>query len=290
MSKFKNELLNGYTERIKRYQIENCKNYVYIGMNLSEIQSMNMLQDTQYKNIKEYALDQFGYESTKTYDLINVYNKFFKAEQPGSMNKKYFDFTFSQLTLMLSMNEEQISLCQSNMTFREIKDLKYKKSVRTDSQTIDNTELLKNNNIINGIFSDKEEEKTTTLIVTELPQEQPKENKSVTIEVKTDHLENEQNNYFVPIESKEQFYKNSYLKSLEENDRLQNLVKSDNKEKSILREKILTYEELINYINLKLCDLKTSGNLEIIKLYDEVLQFKLNKRLPDKVNFFKNVI
>ena len=215
----KHIMLDVYTERIKKYNHEISKYYIDIGRNLFEIQSMNMLEGSDYKNIKKYALDEFGFESSKTYNLINVFNRFFKPDHHGSISKKYYAYNFSQLVVMLNMSDDDIKLCQPEMTVKQIKEVKIKKSTRMDSVELANTakseKQLPGQNIIEGLFPEKEkfpEEKTTTIIVTELPREEKKVNKTITIDVKSENsVEDVNSNIDMNI-----LYKKYYDEALEE--------------------------------------------------------------------------
>ncbi len=284
-------MLDAYTQRIKGYERDNVKNYISIGMNLSEIQEMNMLEGSEYINIKQYALDEFGFESSKTYNLINVYNKFFKPDNYGSVSKKYFDYTFSQLVYMLSMTDEQLHLCNASMTVKQIKEVKIKKSTRVDSESIENAENLKNQipgqNVISGIFPGKieneVEEKQETIIVSSLPQEEKKPETKIIVEVK----QTEQNDSFVPIESKEEFYKNHYYEALNEIKALKETNLGLIKNNKFLAHSLDEKYNVIQYIynEFKSLNLKSTE-----KLLNEINSFLVDNKLPEKLNFIENVI
>lgn len=295
MTVLKNELLQGYTDRIKKYEIENCNNYVYIGMNLAEIQFMNLLEGTEYKNIKHYALDEFGYESTKTYDLINVYNKFFKEDQYGSVSRKYYNkYSFRKLVVMLTMTNEQLLLCNPDMTVKQLKELKIKKSARADSESIENTEKLKNQipgqNVISGIFPGKidneVDEKQETIIVSSLPQQQEekKPETKIIVEVK----QTEQNDSFGTKSNVD--YETLYILESQkramlmgvssQNDRL---IEENEKLLALLDEKMSIIQYFYN--ELKAFNLKAVGNL-----LDEIYLYYAEGKLPEKFSFMKNVI
>ncbi|KAF5033326.1 hypothetical protein DSECCO2_607910 [anaerobic digester metagenome] len=293
-----NELLQGYTDRIKKYEIDNKNNFIMIGMNLAEIQNMNLLANSQYKNIKEYAKDEFGYESTTTYNLINVYVKFFQDEY---LVKKrtftYAEFTYTQLTVMLNMNDEQLILCKSNMTVKQIKELRFKKSNRLDSETLENTELSKNDNVITGVFPDKKdsdetEQKQNTIIVTELPKPERVENKTITIEVKS-----EQNNDFVTLSDIEKIrllseeitdlkvsimFKDSEIRKLQDNMHIQCTMSKKQSEKDT---------DMINFIYDELYNINNPiQNDKIEMLLNQIHNYTKNNALPQKINFMQNVI
>lgn len=289
MSDFKNELLQGYTERIRKYEIDNLKNYVYIGMNLAEIQAYNMLENTEYKNIKQYALDNFGYESSKTYNLINVYNKFFIDDKLGTINGKYLEYNFSQLVYMLSMSDDELKQCNPNMTVRQIKEIRLKKSTCAENETIENIEKLKNDNVIEGVFPEKivQENREKTLIISEMPQEKVQENTTIITEK---IISTEQNKDFVTLDDKQ-------MKINKLSEEITDLkIKILNKDSEIYNLKteigniqinLKDHSEMIQYIynNLQKLNIKATE-----KLINEIYYFYAEGKLPEKLNFFKNVI
>ncbi len=272
------------------------ENYFDIGRILFEIKQRGAIEETKYKgykNIVEFALSEFGFESSKTYNLINVYDKFFKPDKYGSVNKKYYNFSFTQLVYMLNMTEEEILLCKSDMTVRQIKEIRVKKSTRVDSVTVDNTDILKNQipgqNIISGIFPGKieneVEENQETIIVSSLPrqQEEKKPETKIIVEVK----QTEQNDSFVPIESKEDFYKKRYFEDMrlieELKDKNSYLIETNKNISSNFKQ----YSDMIQYIHTELLKLKVKS---CDKLINEVYLFYAEGKLPEKLNFIENVI
>lgn len=296
-----NEILNIYTERIKRYEQENSKNYIWVGMNLWEIHSMNLLENTKYKNIKEYALEEFGYEASKTYELINIYEKFFAEEMKAKKNcLTYGQFTISQLKYMLNMDDLQLKECKKNMTIKSIKEILInKKSTRVDSAGIENTKKPENNAnncmVIDGIFPDKIEkeleEKTTTIIVTELPKEARKENKTIVVDVKTEQNDDYAINQDIALEAQQDYYKNKYHEALEEIQVLQENIANENKKIQDYKIKVKEVSDTLVYFHDELlfinADLK---NQKIDKYMKEFFEFVFNGKLPKKIYFMKNVI
>lgn len=268
------------------------KNYYTIAAKLYNIKSKFYIEQTQYKgykNISDLAENEFGFDKTKTYNLIAIHEKFF-LNRP---NSPYDIYKISQLIEMLSMSDEQISKCNPDMKVMELREFKNDFSRIREKESIENTELLEKNNVIEGVFPDKkdepEEQKTTTIIVTELPKPEPKENKTITIDVKT---ENEQNNSFVQKDLYQDLYEKEHDKNVQlqlENVGLKNRVR-------LLEEKSKDKEMIINYLdnNLKSFYSKfkdTDFDVKPIKkLIDEITNFIVGSKLPEKLNFFKNVV
>jgi len=281
------ELLQGYTERIKRYNCDIKNFYIDIAMNLCEIQEFNFLDGTEYKNIKDYALDEFGYESSKTYDLINIYKKFFYDERKKKIGiLTYGKYSISQLRYMLSMSDEQIKQCNFNMTVKEIKQLKIKKSARADSVDIDNTHNFKNEilgqNVITGVFPEKkEEEKQSTIIISELPNSVPAATETETRTIVTETIIT-QNNNFVPNEY--ETYKEKYEQNCSDALKLK-------KEIEFLEIDVDNYKVLLDYFYSELYNINNPlQNDKIEKLLQEIYDYNRHNVVPSKILFMQNVI
>ncbi len=293
-----NELLQAYTERIKRYNCDIKNFYIDIAMNLFEIQESNFLDGTEYKSIKDYALSEFGYESSWTYELINIYKKFFFEERKKKQGiLTYGKYSITQLKYMLNMSDEQIGQCNPNMTVKQIKELKIKKSTRVDSVDIENTQNVLKNNVIEGVFPDKKvdeepEQKQNTIIVTELPKPERMENKTITIEVKS-----EQNNDFVTLSDIEKIrllseeitdlkvsimFKDSEIRKLQDNMQIQCTMSKKQSEKD---------SDMINFIYDELYNINNPiQNDKIEMLLNQIHNYTKNNALPQKINFMQNVI
>lgn len=273
-------------------------NYVTIGQILSETKRRETIEKTHfkgYKNIAEFALDEFGFERTTTYNLIAVYEKFFRNQKENL----YKNFKYTHLVYMLTMTEEQLQKCNFQMTVREIKEIKLsldKSSNRLDAETVANTENKLINNVIEGVFPDKKfdeepEQKQNTIIITELPKPERVENKTITIEVKS-----EQNNDFVTSleQLPEDFFKQKYIdlqdKNLKYEVQIHNLEKKVNDLESELEKKsdfLKEHFSVLNYVyeQLSILNIKSTE-----KLKEELYDFIKFKKLPSKLDFYKNVI
>jgi len=282
------ELLNGYTERIKRYEKDIQHNYIQIAMNLYEIQEFNFLKDSEYKNIYDYALNEFGFEKSKTNELINIYKKFFFEERKAKIGiLTYGNYSISQLKYMLNMSEEQLKQCDPKLSVKAIKLIRLNSSTRVNNETIDNTEKLENKNIIKGVFPEKkEEEKQNTLIIAQLPKYQI-EVPSV-IETKTIITEttSSQNNDFVPKVE---------LTELDTLRKINNDLKTQyfNNQDAIkeLKQEIDTYKDMFNYIYKELFESVRITNFDYIAdLVYDLNEFRCYQKLPKKIKFMKEVI
>lgn len=266
------------------------KNYVKIGQILSETKKREIIEKTNYKgykNISEFALSEFGFEKSKTYNLISVYEKFFLDKN----YEQYKCFNYSQLVYMLSMTDEQLKSCIFSMTVREIKEIKL--STRVESETVANTQNVQKNNVIEGIFPDKKideepEQKQNTIIVTELPKLESVENKTITIEVKS-----EQNNDFVTNnEDTELIVLKKAYEDLHSQyfDVKNQLLNSQNKVRELLKN-IDACNDVLDYVHSALYNINNPiQNDDIDNLCSALYDFIKHNKLPEKLNFYKNVI
>jgi len=287
-------------------------NYYKIGEILYYTQKRQSIETTNYKgykNISEFALSEFGFEKTKTYNLIAVYEKFFL----NNHNSEYKHYKFTNLVLMLNMTEEQFKLCDFQMTTRQIKEIKanlYKNSVRTESESIENTENTKNNNVISGVFPEKKEEKT--IIVSEMPKMQIQEIKTIITEaaimkqnddfvtndnIKMVKLNDEFSCYFdYEYHYNLQLSLNKKLeKKLSDSEYQYNLQSNINKqlEKQIkdLKQYIVDDLAVLNYFHEELYNINNPiQNENIDSLCSKIYDYLKSNKMPDKVRFMKEVV
>lgn len=284
-----NEIIKNYTIKIKEYEIDIKNNYIKIARCLNEIKYYNYLDGTEYKNIYDYSLQKFGFERSQTANLISVYEKFFAEEvrkNIGFSNLKYGKYSITQLVHMLNMSDELLKKCSPDFSVSEIKKIKV--SIRMDSDNVENNPLLKNDNVVTGVFLDKkqdekEEEKQKTIIISELPKTSPvQEEKTVTTITETitsQNLDFETN-------KKSEFDKindsYNYMKKNCDNFFQQNLK---------LEAEINNLNSLLEYFYIKFISINEIQNNSDVKiLKQEINNFIINKKLPDKLKFMQEVI
>ncbi len=293
------EILKAYTKEIKELEAANTNNYKLIGYRLYDIKYNNYLYGSKYDNITEYALQEFGYEKSQTYNLINVYVKFFNGELLMDSENKYNKYSITQLVNMLDMSEEKLDKCNPEMTVSNIKMIKITNfSIRMENESIENElkmENKKNEDVINNIIpyknEERTEEKTITTIVTELPKEQQKENKTIVVDVKTEQNDDYAINQDIALEAQQDYYKNKYHEALEEIQVLQENIANVNKKIQDYKIKVKEVSDTLVYFHDELlfinADLK---NQKIDKYMKEFFEFVFNGKLPKKIYFMKHVI
>lgn len=301
------EFINADIEAIKKYNNDIANAYVFIARRLYELKESGYIETTnykEYKNIYDLSLHEFGYEKAKTNYLILIYVRFFKDFMLNHVKSKYQEYSVTQLRYMLDMTEEQINQCNSDMSVRAIKEIKLKLSTRVDNETIENTDNLKNNNVVTGIFPDKkqeekEEEKQKTIIVSELPKTSPpiQEEKTVTTITETittqnlDFETNPINNYVAEINDK---LTNNYKSEISRLNDLSNTYQQQFKQ---YYDKYQDCKNLLHYTYKELFDIcksisndKPINNDKLHKLLIDINNFTEKDFLPDKLKFMREVI
>lgn len=317
------DFINADIKVIKQYDRDIKNTYIYIARRLHELKESNYIEQINfkgYKNIYDFALSEFGYEASKVRYLIAIYLRFFNdfetvtgdyvsvvGVKQNFQFYKYNKFSISQLRYMCEMDEEQLKKCKPEMTVKEIIEIKLNFGTRVPGNSVETQGNIQNEsnekpvqNIISGIFPEKSEvqpeEKVTTIIVSELPKEERKENKTITIDLKT-----EQNGSFgtnIIDENQEDYYKKKYHEALEANEKLkneyknlENIISNEQVKNKNLREDLHLVNQVIKYFDeefYKVVSVFYNEKLQI--LYKEFSDFYKVRKLPEKVNFFKNVI
>lgn len=119
-------------EKIKGYIKSNINNifnnYLEIGGRLRKIKDNNLFLLQDYKNIYEFAANEFELSETTVKNLININFRFCNNSVDGEyvyyLGEKYKDFSYSQLVELLSVPEEQSLVYLPTMSVKEIRDMK----------------------------------------------------------------------------------------------------------------------------------------------------------------------
>ncbi len=109
--------------------------FMYIGLLLWEVNEYKTYEAKGYKSVVDYALYEFGFKQSSTYNFIAISEKFSRKNKGYPtvyLDDKFKDFNFTQLVEIKSLSSDQIKLIDPSMSKREIrekkKDLKNKKS------------------------------------------------------------------------------------------------------------------------------------------------------------------
>lgn len=293
------EILKAYTKEIKELEAANTNNYKLIGYRLYDIKYNNYLYGSKYDNITEYALQEFGYEKSQTYNLINVYVKFFNGELLMDPENKYNKYSITQLVNMLDMSEEKLDKCNPEMTVSNIKMIKITNfSIRMENESTENEQKMenkKNEDVINNIIpyknEERTEEKTITTIITELPKEQQKENKIIVVDVKTEQNDDYAINQDIALEAQQDYYKKKYHEALEEIQVLQENIANEIEKAQLYKNKYKELQDIFKYFYDEMFKVVAVVHNEKFQNFAmEFSEFVNNNKLPKKVHFMKHVI
>lgn len=111
----------GLTNKIKSV-LENIRSeFIYIGFLLDEADRFEYYLEAGFDNIYDYCELNFGFKKSSTNNFIRVYRCFGDGM---FLKDNYKDYSYSQLTEMCSMTPHQLSLCSSDKTVLELRQIK----------------------------------------------------------------------------------------------------------------------------------------------------------------------
>lgn len=110
--------------------------FVFIGHLLQRIEEERLFRNT-YSGVADkycadvyrYAFVRFGLKKTTTFNLIAVAKEFASF---GELNKKWKEFSFSQLVELLPMSETDRAKVKPEMTIKQIRELKNTLALSSD--------------------------------------------------------------------------------------------------------------------------------------------------------------
>ncbi len=127
------------TNRIKQCIYNVTSNFIEIGFRLWECEHYHYYKELGFDNICEYALSELGFKKSSTRNFIRVYERFCNHEVVKKTSNsspfiqgnytllsEYKNFTYSQLTELLSLSDEQIKNIAPDPadTVKQIRDKK----------------------------------------------------------------------------------------------------------------------------------------------------------------------
>lgn len=112
--------------------------FIRLGFHLWEFERMKYYQDFGYASIAEFADANLGLDGSAVSRYISVFREFAMRDNKGSLkmflDERYKDYSFSQLSEMVSMKPDKRKLVRADMTVREIRELK--KNVSRNSENV----------------------------------------------------------------------------------------------------------------------------------------------------------
>lgn len=104
------------------------RSFVRLGFHLAECEDMKYYEDFGFDNFYEFVKENWHKEKTAVSRHINIIKRF--SQKPDGvlysmfLEDKYNDYSYSQLSEMLQMNNEQIAQIKPEMTVTAIRELK----------------------------------------------------------------------------------------------------------------------------------------------------------------------
>lgn len=124
-------VLNKQTQIIKKEMTNVEKSFIKIGYALHTVAytyTKGAFIVMGYKDIYDYANKQFNIARGTCSDFINVIEQFGKRDENGKLlpelDDKYKNFSSSKLSVMITMNDNELEQVKEDMTVKAIKALK----------------------------------------------------------------------------------------------------------------------------------------------------------------------
>lgn len=118
----------GVTQKIKRAMEETAKQFVYIGFLLWEVKEYQYYYENGYGSVYEYAEAELGFKRSSTKNFIAICEQFCRKSEyklpTMFLDERWNDYSYSQLTEMLSMSAAKREQATPSMTVKQIRELK----------------------------------------------------------------------------------------------------------------------------------------------------------------------
>ncbi|MGE4321001.1 MAG: hypothetical protein AB7E61_06110 [Acholeplasmataceae bacterium] len=109
-------------------------NYLDIGAKLIYVKDKKLYEVAEYKNIYEYAKDQFELSETTTKNVMAIVKKY--CDKDGRLLDEFEEYKFSNLVEMLSVEDSKLIEFKPDMTVKDIRTKKH------ELKTIKEIELM----------------------------------------------------------------------------------------------------------------------------------------------------
>lgn len=112
-------------------------NYIKLGFHLKECQGAKYYECFGYSNFYDYVHANFGLDKSAVNRCMNVFNRFCQkqgASYQMRLDDKWKDYSYSQLTEMLPLDDESIKDITPDMTVKQIRE--YKRQVKNSGKKV----------------------------------------------------------------------------------------------------------------------------------------------------------
>lgn len=97
---------------------------IEIGYYLKQIRDARLYEEKGYKNIWEYAEEEFGFHKSTASRYMTRNDRFSKGGNSPELDERYIGYSKSQLQEMLSLDDEQMGQVTPDMTVGEIRQIR----------------------------------------------------------------------------------------------------------------------------------------------------------------------
>ena len=101
-----------------------AESFIRIGYLLKIARDTDILKDTPYANVIDYAKTRYGFDKTQVSRFIAINERFGSKEDDSALGDKYKGFGYAKLALMLNMPDEIIEEISPDYSKSEIEDIK----------------------------------------------------------------------------------------------------------------------------------------------------------------------
>lgn len=103
---------------------KSAESFIRIGYLLKIARDTDILKDTPYANVIDYAKTRYGLDKTQVSRFIAINERFGSKEDDSTLGDKYKGFGYAKLALMLNMPDEIIEEISPDYSKSEIEDIK----------------------------------------------------------------------------------------------------------------------------------------------------------------------
>ena len=103
---------------------KSAESFIRIGYLLKIARDTDILKDTPYANVIDYAKTRYGLDKTQVSRFIAINERFGSKEDDSALGDKYKGFGYAKLALMLNMPDEIIEEISPDYSKSEIEDIK----------------------------------------------------------------------------------------------------------------------------------------------------------------------
>ena len=113
-----------YKEELDTELQKSAESFVRIGYLLKVARDTNILRDSGYANVNEFAQKEYGLDKTQVSRFININDKFSEDGYSERLKMEYRGFGYAKLSIMLLLPEEVNNMISPSYSKAEIQAIK----------------------------------------------------------------------------------------------------------------------------------------------------------------------